>query len=234
MRLGSVFAESRPGGSAVPPRSAKKVAPVLISTTQPTSTSPITGSPSPRRAAATETQAASKPAIAGRVPSIGSTISTHSGSPPGVDQAPVLGVERDLGGPLGEELLHVGLGALVDREGDVAARRRSRRARAPRGCRAQGGPGPAQGDGEVAYEKAGLEAHRAGRRLAATGRAARRALRRPARCSPSRRTSRVTVSPGGAQRDQPGEIAAAGDRLTVHRRDHVAVDRRSAAGWPGS
>ena len=34
-------------------------------------------------AAATDTQAASKPAIAGRVPSIGSTTSTQLGSPAG-------------------------------------------------------------------------------------------------------------------------------------------------------
>jgi hypothetical protein len=59
------------------------VAPLLISTTQPTSTSDIAGSPS-SGAAATDTQADSSPAIAGRVPSIGSTTSTQRGSPPGI------------------------------------------------------------------------------------------------------------------------------------------------------
>ena len=67
-------------------------------------------------------QAASRPASAGRVPSIGSTIRTNSGSPsPGRDHPAVLGVERHLrrvgGDPAGEELLGLG----VDRERHVAA-----------------------------------------------------------------------------------------------------------------
>ena len=67
------------------PRSASNHSPLLISTTQPAMTSAIVGSPSPSGASATLVQAASNPASAGRVPSIGSTISTNSGSPaPGV------------------------------------------------------------------------------------------------------------------------------------------------------
>src|ERR1700683_4582916 len=54
--------------------------PDLISTTQPTDTSAIVGSPSASGASATATQQDSSPAIAGRVPSIGSTTSTKSAS----------------------------------------------------------------------------------------------------------------------------------------------------------
>ena len=92
----------------------------MISTTQPTSTSAIVGSPS-SGAAATETQADSNPARAGLVPSIGSTTSTQRGSPPGFDHAAVLGVEGDVGGVLGQVALHPRLRPLVDRERHVAA-----------------------------------------------------------------------------------------------------------------
>ena len=61
------------------PRSASNHSPLLISTTQPATTSPIVGSPSPSGASATLVQAASKPASAGRVPSIGSTIEDELG-----------------------------------------------------------------------------------------------------------------------------------------------------------
>ena len=77
-----MLADRRGAGSSPWPRSATNACPDLISTTHPTSTSPIVGSPS-SFAAATETHAASKPAIAGRVPSIGSTIRTSLGSPAG-------------------------------------------------------------------------------------------------------------------------------------------------------
>ena len=55
--------------------------PDLISTTQPTDTSPIR-TPSRRGATATDTQHDSSPAIAGRVPSMGSTTSTVVAPPP--------------------------------------------------------------------------------------------------------------------------------------------------------
>ena len=116
-----MFAESAGVGSTgrrSPPRRAR---PDLISTTHPASTSAIVGCPSPIRAAATETHADSSPAIAGLVPSIGSTTRTHSGWPLGLDQPAVLGVERDARGMLGQVLLQERLGRLVDREGDVAA-----------------------------------------------------------------------------------------------------------------
>ena len=58
------------------PLTARYQSPDLISTTHPISTSAIVGSPSPIGASATATHADSSPAIAGRVPSIGSTIST--------------------------------------------------------------------------------------------------------------------------------------------------------------
>ena len=82
-RARSVFAESTGVGSTGPSEPAAKSAPDLISTTHPASTSAIVGCPSPLRAAATETHADSSPAIAGLVPSIGSTTSTHSAWPSG-------------------------------------------------------------------------------------------------------------------------------------------------------
>ena len=78
IRETSRFADSDGAGSSPPPRSATKARPDLISTTQPVTTSPIRAWRSEsKRAAATETQAASNPAIAGRVPSIGSTTRTQ-------------------------------------------------------------------------------------------------------------------------------------------------------------
>ena len=59
----------------------------MSSTTTPTLTSAMRGSPS-SGAAATETQEDSNPASAGRVPSIGSTTSTHSASPPAGETMP--------------------------------------------------------------------------------------------------------------------------------------------------
>ena len=58
------------------PRTARNQSPDLISTTHPTSTSAIVGSASPSGASATATHADSSPAIAGLVPSIGSTTKT--------------------------------------------------------------------------------------------------------------------------------------------------------------
>src|SRR6202035_3343584 len=62
------------------PREARYHSPDLTSTTQPPETSAIVGSPSPSGASATATHADSRPAIAGRVPSIGSTTSTSVAS----------------------------------------------------------------------------------------------------------------------------------------------------------
>ena len=81
MRSSAVFADSRGSGVTPAPRSATKATPLLSSITTPTATSPMVGS-EPSGAAATDTQQDSRPASAGRVPSIGSTISTHSASPP--------------------------------------------------------------------------------------------------------------------------------------------------------
>ena len=61
-----------------PPRTAWYSRPVFTSTMVATSTAPIVGSPWASGAAATETQADSRPAMAGRVPSMGSTTSTCS------------------------------------------------------------------------------------------------------------------------------------------------------------
>ena len=58
---------------------AATTSPVLISTTAPATRSRNRGAPSPQRAIPTLTQADSRPARAGRVPSIGSTTSTTSG-----------------------------------------------------------------------------------------------------------------------------------------------------------
>ena len=84
MRSSRSFAESRAGppSTSPPPRSARNTAPDGISTTHPIVTSPIAGSPS-SGAAATDTQQDSRPASAGRVPSIGSTTSTAEASPAG-------------------------------------------------------------------------------------------------------------------------------------------------------
>ena len=81
----------------------------------------MVGAPSsPSGAAATETQAASRPASAGRVPSIGSTTSTHSAGAAGLDEAAVLGVEGHARGARGDELLEQRLRVGVDGERDVA------------------------------------------------------------------------------------------------------------------
>src|SRR4051794_41715823 len=64
------------------PRAAANHSPLLISTTAPSTTSPMVGSPSPSGASATLVHAASSPASAGRVPSIGSTTRTNSAPPP--------------------------------------------------------------------------------------------------------------------------------------------------------
>src|SRR5438270_838802 len=63
------------------PRTAKYQPPDLISTTAAASMSAIVGSGSSSGASATATQADSSPAIAGRVPSIGSTTNTCVASP---------------------------------------------------------------------------------------------------------------------------------------------------------
>ena len=56
------------------------------------------------------------------MPSIGSTTSTVSASPaPASHQSPVLRVEGDVRGPLGQEPLQERLRLLVDRERHVAA-----------------------------------------------------------------------------------------------------------------
>ena len=77
--LGAIGFEARQPS----PRAAANHSPLLISTTAPSTTSPIVGSPSRNGASATLVHAASSPASAGRVPSIGSTTSTNSGEPPG-------------------------------------------------------------------------------------------------------------------------------------------------------
>ena len=87
MRSIRVSLESAGAGSTPSPRTARNRSPDLISTTHPTATSAIVG-PSPLAprigAAATDTHADSSPAIAGRVPSIGSTTSTQRASSPGM------------------------------------------------------------------------------------------------------------------------------------------------------
>src|SRR5215218_1308735 len=110
------LADWRTGGDSTSPapRSARKTTPDGISTTQPTLTSPIV-TPSRSGAAATETQHASRPARAGRVPSIGSTTSTAEASSEGVTSPR----SSDRGRSLRHEALKRPLGLLVDCEGHV-------------------------------------------------------------------------------------------------------------------
>ena len=129
MRERSVAPRATAPGSS--PRRARRRTrrPDLISITQPACTSPIVGpvapDPDPAEAAsgasATETQAASRPGH--RRPRAVDRVDDED--PLGLarrrDEAAVLGVEGDLGRPLGEEALQERLGSLVDREGDVAA-----------------------------------------------------------------------------------------------------------------
>src|SRR2546429_38723 len=83
IRSSRSFLESLTGGpSRTPrPRSARNTWPDGISTMHPTVTSPIR-TPWRSGAAATDTQHDSRPAIAGRVPSMGSTTSTVVAPPP--------------------------------------------------------------------------------------------------------------------------------------------------------
>src|SRR4051794_41950041 len=64
------------------PRAAANHSPLLISTTAPSTTSPMGGSPSPSGASAPLVQAASSPASAGRGPSLRSARRTDSAPPP--------------------------------------------------------------------------------------------------------------------------------------------------------
>ena len=105
------------------PRSAANHSPLLISTTAPSVTSPIVGSPSPSGASATLVQAASRPGER-RPRAVDRVDDQHAlrRRRRGVHEPAVLGVERDLRrvgrDPALEERLRLG----VDRERDVAAR----------------------------------------------------------------------------------------------------------------
>ena len=150
MRSIRSFADSLTGGASIRPlpRSARKTAPEDLDHAADV-TSPIV-TPSRSGAAATDTQHDSRPARAGRVPSIGSTTRTV-----GRRRAPagrVLRVEGHVRGAGREEVVEgqlLGLG--VDREGHVAALDLPPRARARLGASAAGrsraGRAPGRGRG---------------------------------------------------------------------------------------
>ena len=152
-------------GSSPPPRSATKRATGLDLDHAPGPDVPHRGArgsePTPARRAGRRPprrRPPRGPAIAGRVPSIGSTTSTHSASPRRRDEAAILRVEGDVRRPLGEEALQERLRPLVDREGDVPSLGRAGvgaagvaaelRGRSPRAARPPA-PAPARaGDSE--------------------------------------------------------------------------------------
>ena len=164
------------------------------------------------------------------MPSIGSTTSTHSASPGGRDHAAVLGVEGDARGALGEELLHPRLGALVDREGDVAALGLAGVVAARRGRRARGSTSSRSAAARSMQSCAdqGLAATRSGRGSSSTSislvLAVAEDLERHGLARP-------------LARDQLGQVALALQLGAVDGDDHVAarLDLRAlelAAGRP--
>ena len=108
------------GDSTSPlPRSARNTWPDGISTTHPTATSAIVGSPSRRRGG--NRHAAGLETREGRARAVDRVDDEHPlRRPDRLDQAAVLGVEGHIGRALGEEPLERGLGAGVDRERHVA------------------------------------------------------------------------------------------------------------------
>ena len=153
-------------------------------------TAPIVGSPSASGAAATETQADSRPGHRRARPVDGVDHEHVLGAPRRGDQAAVLAVEGELRRVLGDEALEL-LGPRVDRERHVAAGALARVHAA--GVRAQLGQHPLA---QAARDRRALLGGGSRRSVAV----ARGASRATARSSPSRSTSSVTTSAGAKSR----------------------------------
>ena len=206
----------------------RKTVPDLISTTQPSVTSPIVTAPRRSGAAAIETQHDSSPASAGRVPSIGSTTSTlaravgrrRARGPrsrrrrPGARSAR----NRSSSSSASASIANVTSPPVAERAG-VRALRRARRAAAAR-ARAARARARAR-----ARASAGSSGGR-GRSPSSTSTVRRLAVRARPRASPSRPGSSRLISVRAGR-------SVCVSFLAVHRDDHVAV-RRDVASGPGT